>query len=229
MHKLVSDNLRRLMAQQGTSAAELGRRTGLDRRTIRGLLAGCKRPHWRTLHRLADGLGVSADQLFLPPAQWHYQRLDRQSNPAVAELIAERPELFQGWSEGDFDELFSRVGAGGPLTRYGALRAVEQMNRNRRTHEQLALLLETSYAELVRRVIEGLYSAVAEVPHDQDGSLRPESNEPPEPATPLLSVGKLPRRSRRSCRFRGKQARGAGGQQGGQGQGGGFGPEDAGA
>lgn len=232
MTDLVGDNLRRLMARRGVSAARLSRAAGVDQRTIRALLAGRTRPHGRTLQRLAEGLQVAADEFFLQPAQLLYRRLDRRSNPAVAELISERPELFHGWTEGDFDELFSRVGVGGPLTRCGALQAVEQMNRNRRTHEQLALLLETSYAEMVRRVIEGLYQAATETPHEQDDSLGLASPRPPEPDPLALSDEKLPRESRRSGRsgahgrFRGKQARGgsSGGPQSGQGQSGGFGP-----
>lgn len=164
MSDLVGENLRRLMAERGISALQLSRRTGLDRRTIRAVLAGRSRPHCRTLQRLAEGLQVAADELFLQPVQLLYRRLDRQSNPAVAELVSERPELFAGWTQADFDELFSRVGAGGPLTRQGAMQAVQQMNQNRRTHEQLALLLETSYADLVRRLIDALASLVTEPP-----------------------------------------------------------------
>ncbi len=162
MSSLVGENLQRLMAQQGISAAQLSRCTGLDRRTIRGLLTGKTRPHWRTLQRLAEGLGVCSEELLFQPVQRLYRRLDRQSNPAVGELISQRPELFDGWRQEDFDELFSRVGTGGPLTREGALRTVEQMNQNRHTQQQLALLLETSYAELVRRLIEALASLVLE-------------------------------------------------------------------
>ncbi|MCS7305013.1 MAG: helix-turn-helix domain-containing protein [Thermoguttaceae bacterium] len=164
MSSLICENLQRLMVKRGFSAAELSKRSGVDRRTIRALLAGNTRPHWQTVHRLAGGLGVSTDELFLKPAQLVYRHLDRQANPAVAELISEEPELFVGWTEEDFDELFSRVGAGGPLTRQGALQAVEQMNQNRRAHEQLSLLLETSYAELVRRLLEALASLVVEAP-----------------------------------------------------------------
>jgi|GEM_PF-629936 len=162
MSEWVGENLRRWMARQGMSASELARRSGLDRRTIRALLAGQKRPHWRTVQRLADGLAVPTDQLLLPPPKSPRQHLDRQSNPAVAELIAQQPQLFAGWTEGDFDELFSRFGAGGPLSRHGALQAVRHMNQNRRTHEQLALLLETSLAEPVRQLIDALASLVVE-------------------------------------------------------------------
>jgi|YNPMSStandDraft_1061717.scaffolds.fasta_scaffold08539_6 transcriptional regulator with XRE-family HTH domain len=173
MSQWVGENLRRWMARQGMSASELSRRSGLDRRTIRALLAGRTRPHWRTVQRLAEGLAVSTDQLLLPPPARDCRPVDRQSNPAVTELIAERPELFAGWTEGDFDELFSRVGTGGPLSRQGALQAVRHMNRNRRAQEQLTLLLETSLAEPLRRLIDALARLVVEPSNPPEKPPRP--------------------------------------------------------
>lgn len=40
--------------------------TGLNERTVKELLRGRSKPHARTLHRLATGLGVSADEFFWP-------------------------------------------------------------------------------------------------------------------------------------------------------------------
>jgi transcriptional regulator with XRE-family HTH domain len=40
--------------------------TGLNERTVKELLRGRNKPHPRTLHRLAAGLGVSADEFFWP-------------------------------------------------------------------------------------------------------------------------------------------------------------------
>jgi len=107
-------NLQRLMAAAGFSMHDLAERSGVDERTIRGLLAGNK-PHARTLHRLAEGLGVSADEFFVVPTQLLYRRFDRVTNPLVEEVLESRPELFQNWTEADFDELHSRFGAGGRL------------------------------------------------------------------------------------------------------------------
>ena len=56
-------NLRRLMVQHGLTVAQVAEQCGLDERTIRGILDGSNRPHARTLHKLAAGLGVSADVL----------------------------------------------------------------------------------------------------------------------------------------------------------------------
>ena len=80
-----------------------------------------KKPHARTLHRLAAGLGISVDELFIDPAQLLYRSFDRLTNPMVEEVLENHGELFHGWTQADFDELNSRVGLGGPLTMEGAL------------------------------------------------------------------------------------------------------------
>jgi transcriptional regulator with XRE-family HTH domain len=135
-------------------------RTGLDDRTIRKILRGRNRPHARTLHRLAEGLGVSADELFVEPSQLLYRRFDRETNPLVAEVVQSQPALFHGWTEADFDELHSRFGAGGPLTREGALTAAAQMNRKRDLLRKLALLMETGHAELIGRIVDAMHDEI---------------------------------------------------------------------
>ena len=109
-------NLRRLMAGQGLSVDQLAQRTGLDRRTIRGLLHGRNKPHPRTLKILAEGLGVSADEFFIDAARLVHRCFDEHTNPVVDEVIGSHPALFAGWMEADFADLHSRVGTGGPLT-----------------------------------------------------------------------------------------------------------------
>jgi len=154
------DNLLRLMAAHGWSLSGVALRTGLHVRTVRGILNGAKKPHARTLHRLAEGLGVNIDELFIDPAQLVYRRFDRRSNPLVAEAIEDRRELFQGWTEADFDELHSRVGSGGALTAEGVLAAAESMNRKRILHAKLDLLLESSHAEVAAGLLEVLHEKV---------------------------------------------------------------------
>jgi transcriptional regulator with XRE-family HTH domain len=156
----VHENLHRLMAERGWSAREVAGRSGLDGRTIRGILRGTNRPRAATLHRLAEGLGVKVEELFLDPALLLHRRFDRATNPAVEQLVDEQPELFAGWSERDFDELHSRVGAGGPLSAEGARQAAEHINRKRELHHKLDLILESSQSRTVGGVIELLYDQV---------------------------------------------------------------------
>ena len=154
------ENLLRLMAARGLTISGVAEQTGLHVRTVRGILRGDKKPHARTLHQLAEGLGVPVDEFFVDPAQLLYRRFDRQTNPVVAEVIETNRELFHGWSETDFDELHSRVGAGGALTVEGALAAVGQMNRKLELHDKLDLLLESSQAEVAAGILNVLYEKV---------------------------------------------------------------------
>ena len=154
------ENLLRLMAVRGLTLSGVAEQTGLHVRTVRGILRGDKKPHAQTLHRLAEGLGVAVEEFFVDPAQLLYRRFDQQTNPVVAEVMEDHKELFHGWTETDFDELHSRVGAGGALTVDGALAAVQQMNRKRELHDKLDLLLESSQAEVAAGILNVLYEKV---------------------------------------------------------------------
>lgn len=154
-------NLRRLMADRGLTTDQVAESAGVDKRTIQGMLDGRKRPHPRTINRLAKGLGVPVDEFFVDPAQLLYRCFDRHTNPVVEEVIEAHPKLFTGWTVADFDELHSRVGAGGPLTAEGALAAAREMNAKRELHEKLALLLESSQAEVIAGIVELMYQKVS--------------------------------------------------------------------
>ncbi len=154
-------NLRRVMARLDLTVQEVAVRSGLDERTVKTILSGVSiKPHARTLHQLARGLGVDTNEFFQSPLMLARRRFDRQTNPTIDDLVAGRAELFTDWSEADFDELYSRMGAGGALTSDGALRAAEAINRKRDLHEKLALLLETEQAEVIAGIVELLYQRV---------------------------------------------------------------------
>jgi transcriptional regulator with XRE-family HTH domain len=148
------------MARAGLTLADVVQRSGLDERTVKGVLSGGHNPHPRTLHRLAAGLDVPADELFQNPSLLAHRLFDRATNPLVDEVIAERPELFADWREADFDELYSRFGTGGALTFDGAVESVAAMNRKRAVHGKVALLMETAQAELLENLVEVLYQRV---------------------------------------------------------------------
>jgi transcriptional regulator with XRE-family HTH domain len=149
-------NLRRLMAGQGLSVDQIAQRTGLDRRTIRGLLHGKNKPHPRTLKLLADGLEVSVDEFFVDPARLVHRCFDQHTNPLVDEVIGANPALFAGWMEADFADLHSRVGTGGPLTEEGALAAAQEINLRRELWEKMTLILETGQGPIVKTFFDAL-------------------------------------------------------------------------
>ena len=154
------ENLARLMAGEGYSIHDVAEKTNLDERTIRGILSGSNKPHARSLHRLAKGLGVSIDEFFVNPSQLVYRRFDQKTNPTVEESIKAHPDLFVHWRESEFDELHSRFGEGGAMTEEAVLGAVHQMNRKRQLHERLNVLLETGHSDLVSGFIDLAYRQV---------------------------------------------------------------------
>ena len=164
MADYTGNNLRRLMAVHGWTTDQVAAQTGLDRRTIKAILDGRHKSHPRTIKRLADGLGVAVDEFFVDPSQLLYRQFDRGTNPAVDELLASRPELFADWTSADFEELHSRVGTGGPLTVEGVREAATRMNLHRETHEKMAVLLESSQADVVRGIVDLLYAQVVVKP-----------------------------------------------------------------
>ncbi len=153
-------NVRRLMARSGMTFREVIEATGLSQRTVKAILRGQGRPHARTLHRLAAGFGVGADELFQTASSLTHRTFDEQTNPLVQQLVDERPELFEHWTAAEFQEMYSRFGVGGALTYDGALGAAEAMNRKRRVHQKVALLLETPEADFLTGVVDLLYQRV---------------------------------------------------------------------
>jgi transcriptional regulator with XRE-family HTH domain len=148
------------MAEKGLSLGGVVEKTGLDRRTVAAILDGSNRPHSLTIHRLATGLDVSPDEFFINPGQLLYRRFDARTNPIVRDVVDEHPELFIGWGEADFEELHSRFGHGGALTAEGTLEIARRMEHNRTVHEKLALLLESSQAETISRIVHAMYDQV---------------------------------------------------------------------
>lgn len=155
-----AQNLRRVMARFDLTIVDVVELSGLDERTVKSMLAGRTNPHARTLHRLASGVGIQVDEFFQPSSVLAHRSFDRATNPIVEQVIEQSPELFAGWTDADFDELYSRFGAGGAFTLDGARAAAENMNRNREVHQRVALLLETSEAEFLSRVVELLHQRV---------------------------------------------------------------------
>lgn len=160
-------NIRRLMAREGLTFDDVIAATELDERTIRSILRGGNRPHARTLHKLASGLGVEVDELFVPPAELAARKFDRVCNPVVDQLVGQHPGVFAGWREDDFDELSSRFGTGGELSETGALAAAQAMNDKRAVLHQVAVILETHEASLLSSLVETIFERIS-VQDDSD-------------------------------------------------------------
>ncbi len=194
---LVAGNLRRIMARNDLTFEAVIAACELDERTLRSLARGSSHPHARTLHKLAQGLGISIDELFQPVTRTAPRRFDRATNSLVDSCVAQHPKLFRNWSQGDFDELYSRFGTGGQLTEEGVLAAAEATNRKRDLWRQMSVILESSEADLLAQFVQMLYHRAT--PARQSGT-NPASDKPPPPCYSTSAARKIPPDTPRSPR-----------------------------
>lgn len=191
----LSANLHRMMARHGLTITQVSEATGVNHRTVKGILTGqIGKPHARTLNRLAAGLGASVDEFYQSPGLLA-RRFDRDSNPVVDQVVADDPELFAHWSAADFDDLYSRFGAGGALTVEGARQAAASINRRRAVLDQAALVLETEQGELLESMVQLLYQKVtqaARLPEPPDGDGAPPARRPRRPRTSTIKDSSEP-------------------------------------
>jgi transcriptional regulator with XRE-family HTH domain len=149
------------MARLDLTVRDVAERTGLDQRTIKGILRrNSSKPHARTLHQLAAGLGVDVNELFQTPSTLAHRSFDRATNPVVEDYLSQHPEAVEGWSEDEFDELYSHVGTGGGLTTEGASRMIDAINRKRETWRKMAVVFESGEADLLSSIVDLLYHRV---------------------------------------------------------------------
>lgn len=158
--RVIAHNLRRIMADEAMTYEDVVEATRLDARTIRCLARGEHQPQARTIHRLAEGLGVATDELFTPPTGLSHQAFDAATNPVVGRLRERRPEIFADWAAEDFAELASRFGIGGELTEAGAIAETDAMNAKRAVVQRVKVILETSHRQLLSDFVEVLYDRV---------------------------------------------------------------------
>jgi transcriptional regulator with XRE-family HTH domain len=161
----IATNLRRLMARNSMTFVDVVEASGLDERTVRCIVRGASHSHARTLHKLAQGLGVEVDELFRPLGSSSPRQFDRATNSLVETVVAGHPALFENWSEANFDELYSRFGAGGQLTETGVLATAEAMNAKRDLWNQIGIILESGEAELLAEFVRMLFQRATAPSH----------------------------------------------------------------
>lgn len=155
---VLAENLSRWMEEARLSPREVASRTGLEESVVRDVLRGeIPRPLLGVLDRLARGLKINRDTLLSPALPAERRSLDRRMNPIVAEVVSSHARLFDDWAPADYDELYSRFGAGREPTFAGVLAGARAMNRRRELCAKLTLLLETDHAEGITRSIERAY------------------------------------------------------------------------
>lgn len=172
--------------RRGWSRKELASKARVSRTTLFNLERGSThQPRVSTLKRLAETLDLDFHRLIdetlssSPAVHTDHgdsmdrgdfrspddsSRFDRETNPCVAQVFAEAPGLFQGFTAADWDELYSCMGMGGALTTNGVRDQVARIGRKKQLIRKLDILLETHYSEVAAALLETLFRQVQIVP-----------------------------------------------------------------
>src|SRR5262245_23021702 len=117
---------------RGWDIVELERISGIGRTTLYHLEKGhTQRVRSSTIAAIARAFKIDVAELLAPVEvgksadRRRSAAFDRATNPAVAEVARERPEVFEGWTTDDWEEINSQFGVGGQLTPLGALKSAE--------------------------------------------------------------------------------------------------------
>jgi transcriptional regulator with XRE-family HTH domain len=156
--------------RRGLDLQELAEQAGVSRTTLYHLERGhTARVRTKTLQKITRALGLSVEELFTPLGllsrtgisdREKSRSFDRATNPLVAEVMLEQPQLFADWSQTDVDELYGTFGTGGPLSSRGVINAAESINRRRDAFHKLHVVLETHLREHALGMIDVMYQMV---------------------------------------------------------------------
>jgi transcriptional regulator with XRE-family HTH domain len=154
---------------RGWDEVELAERSGVSRTTLYHLRNGnIKRPRITTLTSLAEAFEMPLQRFFWGELDVPDPRavessplnFDRRTNTKIQGVCDESPELFSGWGETEWEELFSTFGVGGELSEEGVRESARRINRNREARYRLTVVMETHLREVAAELIDALYKMV---------------------------------------------------------------------
>lgn len=164
--------------RKGWNMDRLSEVAGVSRTTVYHLERGdIAKPRASTLYKLAVALEIDPHELSpdampfdagtpgWPPEDERRQddpraRFDLRTNTCIKAAYRGAAAHFTGWSQQEWDELYSTFGVGGPLTEQGVLEIARKINRKRETIHQLQVVLETHHADVAAGLIANLYRLV---------------------------------------------------------------------
>lgn len=163
----------RLVRERGWNREEFARLSGLNRLTVRGLFQDEPRNlHNATVAACAKALGLDVRDLLDVPLPRLLGRMNSKDSPTRGQLFdrATQPELTL-WAErnpdkasaltaGEWDELLSLQGTGGPLTTAGVEHFVDRIERRRELVAKVIDLAGTEYLELLEKMVELMHEKV---------------------------------------------------------------------
>jgi transcriptional regulator with XRE-family HTH domain len=174
----LAEKIARLAEERGWNQEDFARVADLNRQTVRQILQpnGPRKLRNATVGACARALGLTVSELRNQPLERLLPRMHRhnstESGPSSQRLYDEatQPEL-KAWLErnlerarhlnaDEIDELLSLQGTGGPLTSVGVEHYVKLIERKRRLLEQMHVVANTEYLDLLEQLVGILYEKV---------------------------------------------------------------------
>jgi len=174
----LSVRLQAFRMRKGWNMDRLSEVAGISRTTVYHLERGdIAKPRASTLYKLAVALGIDPSELSpdaMPvdasgsgelPEDVRQQddsraKFDLRTNTCIKAAYRGAAAHFTGWSQQEWDELYSTFGVGGPLTEQGVLEIARKINHKRETIHQLQVVLETHHAAIAAGLVANLYRLV---------------------------------------------------------------------
>jgi transcriptional regulator with XRE-family HTH domain len=174
----LAEKIARLAEERGWNQEDFARNSDLNRQTVRQILQanGPRKLRNATVGACARALGLTVSELRNQPLERLLPRMHRQNSPKPGPSAqrlydeATQPEL-KAWLErnsdrarhlsaDEIDELLSLQGTGGPLTSVGVEHYVKLIERKRRLLEQMHVVANTEYLDLLEQLVGILFEKV---------------------------------------------------------------------
>jgi transcriptional regulator with XRE-family HTH domain len=171
----LAEKIARLAEERGWNQEDFARIAQLNRQTVRQILQpnGARKLRNATVSACARALGLTVSDLRNLPLERLLPRMHPQDGDSLAhnlyeqatqpELLAwleRNPERAQQLAREEIDELLSLQGTGGPLTSLGVEHYVKLIERKRRLLEQIQVVANTEYLDVLEKLVEMMYEKV---------------------------------------------------------------------
>jgi transcriptional regulator with XRE-family HTH domain len=165
----------RLVQERGWNQEEFARQAELNRLTVRSLFQGpARKLHNATVRACARALGLTVQDLLtqplekllprmqapLPPQESVRRLYEQATQPELLAWLQRHPQRAATLTADEIDELLSLQGTGGPLTEFGVVHFVAQLERRRKILEQAAIVAGTEYVDLLEQFVALLFDKI---------------------------------------------------------------------
>lgn len=174
----LAEKIARLAEERGWNQEDFARNSDLNRQTVRQILQpdGPRKLRNATVGACARALGLTVSELRNQPLERLLPRMHRQNapesgpnsqrlydeatQPELKAWLERNPDRARQLSADEIDELLSLQGTGGPLTSVGVEHHVKLVERKRRLLEQMQVVANTEYLDLLEQLVAILYEKV---------------------------------------------------------------------